>query len=103
MVYTREPGTLYRRMQLEQRYPGSMNKVPVHCRIGTGHADALPCTGDSTQFIPRFCMGGTEATAHPIRTVLSLDCHQVPEVLPNCSGRVVRSAGRGVGSVLEVT
>ena len=39
-------------------------------------------------------MGDTEATLHPIPTVLSLDCHQVREVLPNCSGRVVRSAGR---------
>ena len=53
--------------------------------------------------MPRFCMGDAEATLHPIRTVLSLDCHQVREVLPNCGGRVVRSAGRGVGSVLEVT
>ena len=45
-------------------------------------------------------MGQTELTPHPIRTVLSLDCHQVPEVVPNCSGRVVRSAGgeyRGFG------
>ena len=41
----------------------------------------------------RFCTGHTEATLHPIRTVLSLDCHQLREVLPNCSGRVVRSAG----------
>ena len=48
--------------------------------------------------MPRFCTGDTEATLHPIRTVLSLDCHQVREVVPNCSGRVVRSAGGKYGT-----
>ena len=37
-------------------------------------------------------MGDTEATLHPIRTVLSLVCHQSPDVHPNCRARVVRSA-----------
>ena len=37
-------------------------------------------------------MGDTEATLQPIRTVLSLVCHQSPGVHPNCRDRVVRSA-----------
>ena len=46
--------------------------------------------GVCTLFIHRFCMGDTETTLHPIRTVLSLDCHQVLEVLPNSSGIITQ-------------
>ena len=45
--------------------------------------------------MPRFCMGDTEATLHPIRTVLSLDCHQYRLVVPNCSGGGGRAPGGG--------
>ena len=43
---------------------------------------------------PKTVWGDTEATLRPIGTVLSLVCHQAPEVLPNCRDRVVRSAER---------
>ena len=48
--------------------------------------------------MPQFCTGDTEATLHPIRTVLSLNCYQNPEFLPSRNARAVRSARGRVGT-----
>eukprot|EP01043_Picozoa_sp_COSAG02_P003767 COSAG02_NODE_94_length_37427_cov_79.161728_22_plen_160_part_00 len=48
--------------------------------------------------VTQICTRGYLGDLQTIRSKFSLDCQSSPELYPNCTGRVVRSAGRPEGS-----